>query len=74
MRKFNLGTEDVDVARCLRRLGVYPNKSIDEFGRERFHPLSLFGHYHSKFEIFYLKFNEILFNLFNIRPDAEMDA
>lgn len=39
------GTEDVDVARCLRRLGVYPNKSIDEQGRERFHPLDLGYHY-----------------------------
>ncbi len=45
----NHGTEDVDVGRCLRKLGVYPNKSIDENGRERFHPLSvkdhLKGHY-----------------------------
>ena len=43
-----LGTEDVDIARCLRRLGVYPNKSIDDFGRERFHPLSISGHYNGK--------------------------
>lgn len=37
----NTGTEDVDVARCLRRVGVYPNKSIDELGRERFNSLDL---------------------------------
>ena len=43
-----LGTEDVDIARCLRRLGVYPNKSIDDSGRERFHPLSISGHYNGK--------------------------
>ena len=41
----NSGVEDVDIARCLRRLGVYPNKSIDEFGRERFHPLNINAHY-----------------------------
>ena len=41
----NTGTEDVDVAKCLRKLNVYPEKSIDEFGRERFHPLSLKHHF-----------------------------
>ena len=41
----NHGTEDVDVAKCLRRLGVYPNASIDEFGRERFHCLPIWSHY-----------------------------
>jgi glycoprotein-N-acetylgalactosamine 3-beta-galactosyltransferase len=45
----NTGTEDVDVARCLRGLGVFPNKSIDEQGRERFHPLDLLGHYYGNF-------------------------
>lgn len=45
----NTGTEDVDVARCLRLLGVYPNKSIDEQGRERFHPLDLLGHYYGHY-------------------------
>ena len=33
----NTGIEDVDVAICLRKLQVYPNKSIDKSGRERFH-------------------------------------
>ena len=32
------GKEDVDVASCLRKLGVSSNKSIDAQGRERFHP------------------------------------
>jgi glycoprotein-N-acetylgalactosamine 3-beta-galactosyltransferase len=45
----NTGTEDVDVARCLRKVGVFPNKSIDEQGRERFHPLNLLGHYHGHY-------------------------
>jgi glycoprotein-N-acetylgalactosamine 3-beta-galactosyltransferase len=40
----NTGTEDVDVANCLRRLDVYPEKSIDNQGRERFHPLSVSDH------------------------------
>lgn len=40
-----LGTEDVDVGKCLRMLNVYPNKSIDEYGRERFHPLNVMDHF-----------------------------
>ncbi len=40
----NTGTEDVDVAKCLRILRVFPKKSIDELGRERFHPLSVNDH------------------------------
>ena len=45
----NTGTEDVDVAKCFRKLGVYPNKSLDEEGKERFHPLSITGHYYGEF-------------------------
>ena len=37
----NTGTEDVDVAKCLRLLKVYKQPSIDEKGRERFHPLCI---------------------------------
>ena len=40
----NSGLEDVDVAKCLRKLDVYPDKSIDDKGRERFHPLSVSTH------------------------------
>ena len=36
----------MDLAACLRRLGVYPNKSIDANGRERFHPLNILFHYY----------------------------
>jgi len=39
------GYEDVDVAACLRLLDVYPNKSLDDLGRERFHPLDIYTHY-----------------------------
>lgn len=38
------GVEDVDVARCLRKLGVKMGNSSDELGRERFHPLSIRAH------------------------------
>ena len=37
----NSGVEDVDIAGCLRNLGVYPNSSVDNFGLERFHPMSM---------------------------------
>jgi glycoprotein-N-acetylgalactosamine 3-beta-galactosyltransferase len=43
------GAEDVNVASCLRKLGVYPNKSIDDLGRERFHSLSIFDHYYGTY-------------------------
>ena len=40
----NNGIEDVNVGECLRQLGVNPEKSIDDEGRERFHPLNLRTH------------------------------
>ena len=40
----NTGIEDVDVASCLRKLDVFPDKSTDDAGRERFHPLSVKSH------------------------------
>lgn len=45
----NSGIEDVDVAKCLRMLGVNPKPSIDDQGRERFHPLSLNDHFYGNF-------------------------
>lgn len=45
----NSGVEDRDVAKCLRKVQVYPNKSIDELGRERFHPMSMIYHYKGYF-------------------------
>jgi len=45
----NTGTEDVDVAQTLRQLGVYPNKSIDDQDKERFHPLDVGTHLHGGF-------------------------
>ncbi len=45
----NSGIEDIDIAKCLRKLDVKAGVSIDELKRERFHPLSidhhLKGHY-----------------------------
>ncbi len=31
------GSEDVEIAKCLRKIGVYPGKSVDKYNRERFH-------------------------------------
>jgi glycoprotein-N-acetylgalactosamine 3-beta-galactosyltransferase len=45
----NSGIEDVDVARCLRRLDVYPGVSMDSKKRERFHLLSFYNHYNGNF-------------------------
>ena len=45
----NTGIEDTDIGRCLRLLGVYPDKSIDDEGRERFHSLSLMAHLKGKY-------------------------
>ncbi len=39
------GSEDVEVANCLRTVGVYPGKSVDEHNRERFHALSFSNHF-----------------------------
>ena len=57
----NSGTEDVDVARCLRQVGVYPNKSLDN-GRERFHPLDLMAHFNNVYPDWMKKYatNQIL--------------
>lgn len=41
----NTGIEDVDVAACLRRLKVYKKSSLDELGRERFHPFNIHASY-----------------------------
>jgi glycoprotein-N-acetylgalactosamine 3-beta-galactosyltransferase len=43
------GMEDVDVAICLRSLDVYIGNSTDEFGRERFHSLSIADHFYGDF-------------------------
>ena len=52
----NKGIEDVDVAKCLRLLGVYPDKSIDEKGRERFHPFDVGSHLLGDYPDWYLQY------------------
>ena len=37
--------EDVDIAYCLRSEGVYVGNTFDEYGRERFHPLTFEEHF-----------------------------
>ena len=44
-----IGAEDVDVARALRNLQVYPEKSLDSKGRERFHPFDIGLSFHVNF-------------------------
>ena len=44
----NNGIENVNVAECLQKLGVFLEKSIDEKGRERFHVLDLMTHLKGK--------------------------
>ena len=53
---FHAGTEDVNVAECLRRLGVYPEKSIDDEGRERFHSLSIKANLKGDFPEWYRRY------------------
>lgn len=43
------GAEDVELAKCLRKQGVYPGKSLDENNRELFHPLPFTHHFGGSF-------------------------
>ncbi len=39
------GIEDVEIAKCLRKLKVYPESSTDDKGRERFHSVDIRSSY-----------------------------
>ncbi|CAF4182190.1 unnamed protein product [Rotaria sordida] len=39
------GSEDIEIAKCLRSVGVLLGKSIDQHKHERFHPLNLNDHF-----------------------------
>ncbi|CAF4167616.1 unnamed protein product, partial [Rotaria sordida] len=43
------GGEDIEIAKCLRSVGVLAGKSIDQHKRERFHPLDLNDHFFGNF-------------------------
>ncbi|CAF2064629.1 unnamed protein product [Rotaria magnacalcarata] len=43
------GSEDVEIARCLRTKDVYPGKSLDKQNRELFHPLPFADHFLGSF-------------------------
>ncbi len=45
----NTGKEDVNTFQCLERLGSRIGKSVDRFGRERFHPLSVEDHWYGRY-------------------------
>ena len=57
------GIEDVDIANCLRKLGVYPGKSIDDEGRERFHPFNIKNHVQGRYPSGFLEYSRN-----NIKP------
>ncbi|CAF1029425.1 unnamed protein product [Adineta ricciae] len=40
------GAEDVEIAKCLRKTGVYPGRSLDKQNRELFHPLPFVDHFY----------------------------
>jgi len=52
------GSEDVEVANCLRAKGVYPGKSLDKYNRERFHPLPFADHFRGNFPDWLLQYAE----------------
>ncbi len=43
------GSEDAEIAKCLRSKGVYPGKSLDKYNRELFHPLPFVYHFRGAF-------------------------
>ncbi|CAF1140956.1 unnamed protein product [Rotaria sordida] len=49
------GAEDIEIARCLRKKGVYPGKALDKENRELFHPLPFHEHFHGVFPDWLLK-------------------
>jgi len=50
--------EDVEIGDCLRKNHVQMGKSIDEYKRERFHPLTFSHHYYGRFPKWLLKYAE----------------
>jgi hypothetical protein len=48
------GAEDYDVAKCLRRLGVNPVSTSDQFGRARFNTFNLMDHYFGNYPAWFL--------------------
>lgn len=62
-------SEDVDVARCLRSLGVNMKKSIDSLGRERFNLISIQAAFTGNFSKWFLrhkinKYQKVFFLIF----------
>ncbi|CAF4004772.1 unnamed protein product, partial [Adineta steineri] len=52
------GSEDVEIAKCLRSKGVYPGKSLDKQNRELFHPLPYISHFRGQFPDWLHKYAE----------------
>lgn len=43
------GSEDVEIARCLRKQGVFPGVALDPHRRDLFHPLPFSHHFRGLF-------------------------
>jgi hypothetical protein len=52
------GAEDIEIAKCLRKAGVYPGKSVDGYNRERFHHLTFTSHFRGQFADWFIDFAE----------------
>lgn len=50
--------EDMFMGDCLSSQGVYQGKSIDDFNRQRFHPLAYTDHFHGNFPQWFKDFSE----------------
>lgn len=61
----NTANEDLDVAICFNKVGVKPEKSIDDEGRERFHPFDPKTHISATFSDWWK--NEVANRVPNVR-------
>jgi hypothetical protein len=52
------GSEDVEIAKCLRLQDVYVGKSLDKENRELFHPLSFADHFRGSFPNWLISYAE----------------
>ncbi|CAF1184736.1 unnamed protein product [Didymodactylos carnosus] len=75
--KVDGGSEDVEIAACLRLQGVYPGDALDKENKELFHPLNFIAHFAGKFPEWmfsYAKYplQSMTHLLLRIIPEVEM--